>query len=154
MAPDEKTLQLAEVWGETVAPRNLTLALVISCPTTLVAFLVAKWLFESNMANQERASTYSLLVGLFVIVVCAVVCARLFRPQRIVTTDASAIADSSTFEDALKELADDEGGLGSVERLPAEVAHEMRELGLYDAFAHAETASTDQPSGIEKGLVK
>lgn len=133
-----RPLALSEVWGETVALRNLTLALLISCPTTLVTFLVARRILEANVKDQAQAGTYSLLVGLFAVVVCAVLCARLFPPQRIVTT--SDAEHSSTMEEALRELAASEGGLGAVADLPPEVQAEMHELGLYEAFADAEKA--------------
>jgi hypothetical protein len=129
--------QLSEVWGETVALRNLGLALLISCPTVVAGFLIARWLLESNMADKKLATTYSLLIGLFVTVCCGVICALLFKPQRIVTTGAAE--DSTTFEETLQELAADEGGLGHVANLPVEVRNEMRDLELYDAFAHAES---------------
>lgn len=148
MSADSKPLALSEVWGETVALRNLALALAISAPTTIVAFLVARWLLESNMEDQKRADTFSLLIGLFVVVVCAVICARLFPPQRVVTTvDAE---QSSTFEETLHELAADEGGLGAVADLPDEVQREMHDLDLYDAFAHAESAPPAGTSGPGK----
>jgi hypothetical protein len=130
-------LRLSEVWGETVALRNLGLALLISCPTVVAGFLIGRWLLESNMTDKKLAGTYSLLIGLFLTVCCAVICALLFKPQRIVTTGAAE--DSTTFEETLQELAADEGGLGHVVNLPVEVQNEMRDLELYDAFAHAES---------------
>ena len=136
MANSKRPLQLSEVWGETVALRNLGLALLISCPTVIAGFLIARWLLESNMEDQKLADTYSLLIGLFVTVCCSVICALLFKPQRIVTTGAAE--ESTTFEETLQELAD-EGGLGHVANLPVEVQNEMRDLELYDAFAHAES---------------
>ncbi|WP_305094925.1 hypothetical protein [Prescottella sp. R16] len=148
MARADKSLQLSEVWGETVALRNLVLALLISCPTTLVVFLVARWLLESNMDDRSRADTYSLLVGLFTVIVCAVICARLFPPQRVVTTEAAG--QSSAFDETLREIAEDEGGLGRVADLPTEVQDEMRELDLYDAFARAEAAEYTRPTSPRK----
>lgn len=146
-----RPLELSEVWGETVALRNLTLALLISCPTTLATFLVARWFLESNVKDQAQAGTYSLLVGLLAVVVSAVLCARLFPPQRVVTT--SAAEESSTLEEALRELAAAEGGLGAVADLPPEVQDEMRELGLYEAFAAAEKAEAarDHEHGVASG---
>jgi hypothetical protein len=133
---EESGLELHSVWGETVAIRNLTVALLISSPATIVGFLIARSILDSTMDDEALARTYSLLAGLFVAVSCAALCSVLFKPQRVVTTDDAA--DSSTFDQALAEIAAEEGGLGRVSDLPLEVQAEMRSLGLYDAFERAE----------------
>lgn len=128
---------LVEVWGETVSLRNLGMALLISTPVTVVVFYVGRTVLQHLVSDPDRADTFSLLVGLVSVITCAVVCARLFAPQRILVDDDS-VADSSSVDEALRELAEEEGGLGHVADLPPEVAQEMKDLGLYDAFARAE----------------
>lgn len=136
--------ELVSVWNETVKSRNLFLSLLISVPATLIGLLVAEKLLTGVMEDDEIAKTYSLLIGLAIVVTTAVINARLFRPQRIVTTEAPE--ESTTFEETLRELEAEPGGLGDTSEVPPEVQQEMRDLGLYDAFVEAE-----QRSAREKG---
>lgn len=152
-APDGEP-ELVSVWNETVKTRNLGYSLLISVPATLIGLLVAENLLSRMMDDAETAETYSLLIGLAIVVTTAVINARLFKPQRIVST--SEPGDSSTFEETLRELAEEPGGLGDTSAVPEEVRQEMRELGLYDAFVRAEqrvaaeragTTDTDRAAG-------
>jgi hypothetical protein len=131
---------LISVWGETVKTRNLCLALLISVPSTLIGLLVAEKILAGVMEDGEIAKTYSLLIGLAIVVTTAVISARMFRPQRIVTTGDAG--QSTTFEEALEELAEGEGGLGHTDLVPAYVQQEMRSLRLHDAFVEAERRAT------------
>lgn len=133
---EKEPTDLAEVWGETVSLRNLALSLAISVPTTVIVYYIGHAVLVRAVSDPDRAETFSLLCGLASVIVCAVLCARLFAPQRVLVDDP--VADSSSFEDALRELSEDEGGLGSVADLPPEVVQEMKDLELYDAFARAE----------------
>ncbi|GAA4261229.1 MULTISPECIES: hypothetical protein [Dietzia] len=128
--------ELVSVWNETVRTRNLGYSLLISVPATLIGLLVAENLLSRVMEDAEIAKTYSLLIGLAIVVITAVINARLFPPQRIVTTEEPG--ESTTFEETLRELAEEPGGLGDTSAVPEEVRQEMRELGLYDAFVSAE----------------
>ncbi|MBB1018739.1 hypothetical protein ACIQCV_16540 [Dietzia maris] len=128
--------ELVSVWNETVNTRNLFKALLISVVSTLIALLVAEKLLAGVMEDAEIAKTYSLLIGLAVVVITAVLNARFFRPQRIVTTGSPE--ESTTFEETLRELENEPGGLGDTSAAPLEVQQEMRTLGLYDAFVEAE----------------
>ncbi|OZF42620.1 hypothetical protein [Rhodococcus sp. 14-2470-1a] len=131
--------ELISVWNETVKTRNLFKALLISVPLTLIGLLVAEKALTGAMEDDEIARTYSLLIGLAIVVVTAVVNAKLFRPQRIVTTEAPG--ESTTFEEALRDLEVEPGGLGNTSAVPLEVRQEMQDLGLYEAFVEAEERS-------------
>jgi hypothetical protein len=133
---DKEPTDLAEVWGETVSLRNLALSLAISVPTTVIVYYIGHAVLIRTVSDPDRADTFSLLCGLACVVVCAVLCARMFVPQRVLVDDP--VADSSSVEDALRELSEDEGGLGSVADLPPAVVREMKDLDLYDAFVRAE----------------
>ncbi|KAA0918864.1 hypothetical protein [Dietzia sp. ANT_WB102] len=144
VAPDAEP-ELVSVWNETVKTRHLGLSLLISVPATLIALLVSQQVLGSVMDDQEIARTYSLLIGLAVVVSTAVLNARLFAPQRIVTTEAPE--DSTSFEDTLRELATEPGGLGDTSRVPEQIRQEMRDLGLYDAFVDSERRAAGDVDG-------
>ncbi|MCD2263717.1 hypothetical protein K3888_13515 [Dietzia aurantiaca] len=137
--------ELVSVWNETVKTRNLGYSLLISVPATLIGLLVAENLLSRVMADADIAKTYSLLIGLAIVVTTAVINARLFKPQRIVTTEEPG--ESTTFEETLRELADEPAGLGDTSAVPEEVRQEMRELGLYDAFVRAEKRVAAERAG-------
>ncbi|WP_052068055.1 hypothetical protein [Rhodococcoides fascians] len=138
--------ELIQVWNETVKTRNLFKALLISVPLTVIGLLVAEKLLTGVLDDDEIARTYSLLIGLVIVVTTAAINARLFRPQRIVTTEAPS--ESTTFEEALRDLEVEPGGLGDTAAVPPEVRQEMRDLGLYDAFVEAEQRSHRQNGDI------
>jgi multidrug transporter EmrE-like cation transporter len=132
--------ELISVWNETVKTKNLFTALLISVPLTLIGLLVADKLLTGVMDDDDIAKTYSLLIGLAIVVITAVVNAKLFRPQRIVTTETPG--ESTTFEETLRDLEVEPGGLGDTSAVPSEVRQEMRDLGLYEAFVEAEQRSS------------
>lgn len=135
----EKVEGLAEVWGETVSLRNLAIALSISVPTTVVVFFVGRIILDRIVSDPDQAETFTLLCGLAAVVTCAVICARLFKPQRILVTDGAE--DTESVEEAIRDMAENEGGIGRVSDLPESVQQEIKELGLYDAFLKAESRS-------------
>ena len=144
---------LAEVWGEAVDLRNLGKALLIAVPVSLGGFLAAAAVLPGLVGTPATAKTYALLVGLFSTILGAVICAKLFKPQRIVTTEAAA--DSAVQAAALAELAASAEGLGDVTKLPEAVQAEMRELGVYDTFLEAQTVfgTESNPSATADQLI-
>jgi hypothetical protein len=145
VAAEDTEPELISVRNETVKTKNLFKALLVSVPLTLIGLLVADKLLVGVMDDDEIAKTYSLLIGLAIVVITAVVNAKLFRPQRIVTTESPG--ESTTFEETLRELEVEPGGLGDTSAVPSEVRQEMRELGLYDAFVEAEQRSSRAKGG-------
>ena len=99
---EKEPTDLAEVWGETVSLRNLALSLAISVPTTVIVYYIGHAVLVRAVSDPDRAETFSLLCGLASVIICAVLCARLFAPQRVLVDDP--VADSSSVEDALREL--------------------------------------------------
>lgn len=136
---------LAVVWGETVSLRHLSWALLISLPATVVIFFLGHALLARTLDDPKEATTFSLLVGLAAVVACAVLCARLFSPQRIIVTDGSG--NASATEATIEELAGTAHGLGKVADLPVEVQRELSDAGLRRAFERAEARISGQTRG-------
>lgn len=140
---------LAEVWGETVSLAHLAAAVVIAVPLTLGGFTVGGWLLARATGDAETARTYSLLIGLALVVVSGALCAVLFRPQRRVNLGASDVTDTA-FEDTLKDYHATEG-LGRVGDLPEDVQEELRHLELFEAFEAAERRLVGSADDLESG---
>lgn len=113
--------RLAEVWGDIVDLGDLARAIVIGAVVSLAFYSVAGRLF-APFAAPETARSFAMLAGLVGCVCAGAVCARLFRPKRIMTEEAGAAAPGSLGPDGADGWDDAD--------LPAGVRAEMRELGL------------------------
>lgn len=140
-----KEPQLVEVWGDTVDMTHLAWSIVLGIAISLGAYFVANHWLASVVADPARAKAYAMLVGLGGCLVAGVVCGTLFKPKREVVEQTFATRER---EQVLAELAAEAGGLGRVADLPAAVAAEMRELGLYDVFADYERRTASRGDGV------
>lgn len=131
--------QYLEVWGDTVVGRHLAVSVVIGIGVSLAALLLSEWAFSSFVTNESLADAYALLVGIAGCVVAGVICGRLFRPKRIVVTDAS---EDAAVGEVVAALREERQGLGSLDELPEHTRRELDELGLHSRFAAAERANT------------
>lgn len=126
LQPTHDDESLAEVWGDTVDLGDLAKAIAIGAVVSLAAYLIAGRVFPAFVAAPDVARSYAMLVGLIGCVAGGAICARIFRPKRIVTEQAAVTlapaGDDSDLEGSWSAEAE--------ATLPASVLAEMRELGL------------------------
>ncbi len=115
--------RLAEVWGDVVDLRHLAAAVAIGAIVSLGCYAAAGRVFAAFLGSAEIGRSYAMLVGLLGCVAGGAISARLFPPKRVMTEFARAPSSRSTTEHT-----------GGATGVPAEVADEMRALGLHDAF--------------------
>ncbi|WP_280421424.1 hypothetical protein [Nocardia carnea] len=142
-APAGEHPQYLEVWGDTVVGRHLAVSVVIGVGLSLAALLLSNWAFSSFVTNESLADAYALLVGIAGCVVAGVICGRLFRPKRIVVTDAS---EDAAVGEVIATLREERQGLGSLDDLPDHTRRELDDLGLRPRFAAAERENTEAAS--------
>lgn len=130
-----------EVWGDTVVGHHLAIAVFLGGGLSVGALLVATRLFASTVDDSSLAKAYALLVGIAFCIISGVICARLFRPKRIIAADAS---EGDAVGDVIRILQEERQGLGTIADLPPATVRELKELDLYDRFIDAEqvTSST------------
>ena len=124
-----------EVWGDTVAGRDLAVSVVIGIVLSVCALLGATALFNSFVTDSSLADAYALLVGIAGCLVAGVVSGKLFRPKRNIAVDSS---EGDAVGDVIRVLQEERRGLGSVDNLPAQTVQELRDLDLFDRFVEAE----------------
>jgi hypothetical protein len=123
---------LAEVWGDVVDLRQLLQAVMVGAVISVGTYRIAKAILWGVVGTPDLARAYALLGGLIGCVAGGVVCALLFPPKRKVVEDS---LDQTWRREAIAEAAAEEGGLGAIDDLSAPYVQEMKELGLFDAFA-------------------
>ncbi|KAF1020872.1 MAG: hypothetical protein GAK30_02260 [Paracidovorax wautersii] len=128
---------LAEVWGDTVDLRHLAWSIVIGIGISVTGFLLASRWLASIVESRQLAHSYAMLAGLAGCVIAGVICARAFPPKRQVT-EQDASTDPAWRREVLEDLAQQPGGLGRIADLPPVVVQELKELKLYELFAHNE----------------
>jgi hypothetical protein len=114
----------------------LSAAVVIAAFISVGTFLIASNLFASLVATKEIGRAYAMLAGLVGCVISGIVCAKLFAPKReIVDVGTDEQWRSTAIDDLIKET----GSTGATADLPPAVIDELKELGLYAAFASHDT---------------
>ncbi|SDR47951.1 hypothetical protein SAMN05443245_6115 [Paraburkholderia fungorum] len=128
----ESSLELVEVWGDTVDLRHLAWSVVLGTGISIGAFFAGQRLLSAFVPDAAIARAYAMLVGLAGCLVAGMVCAFLFKPKREVVEHAVNPAERMR---VLDQLAAESGGLGTVADLSPAARAEMDELGLLDLFA-------------------
>jgi hypothetical protein len=128
---DAQVSHLVEVWGDTVDIRHLAWSVALGIGISLGAFFAANYFLALYVHDAAMTRAYAMLVGLAGCLIAGAVCAKLFKPKRVVVDQSS---DTARREEVLDQLAAEAGGLGFVADLPLPVVIEMKELGLYDVF--------------------
>lgn len=126
----------AEVWGDTVDTVHLGWSVLIGVAVSFGAFELALRVLQPLVAQAAMGRAYAMLVGLGGCLVSGAICARLFKPKRIVVEQEAS--DEGMRAELVERLVAEAGSQGSIATLPAYVAAEMKEVGLYDLFAEAE----------------
>jgi multidrug transporter EmrE-like cation transporter len=140
---DPSRYTLFEVWGDTVDSKHLGIALIVGAVCSLGAYAIALWVLGRIVADAQMVHAYAMLGGIAGCLLGGVISALLFEPKREVIEEA---ADAAYRETVIADLAKQYGSLGRIEDLPPEIAFELRELGLYDAFREAQHASAHRPA--------
>lgn len=123
--------RLIEMWGDTVDSRHVGGAVAIGVGVAVPAYLVAAEVFTSFVDEEALGRSYALLTGLAGCLVAAVVCARLFKPKRVlVEAEGSQEARAAAFETIRREVGD----IGDPALLSPAVQRELHQLNLYDAL--------------------
>lgn len=129
---DAAAATLVEVWGDTVATKHLAWSVLLGISISLGAFEIGRLVLASFVHDAAIARAYAMLIGLGGCLLAGAICAVLFRPKRTVIEHA---AGGPERDEALRQLAEASGGLGSASDLSASARAEMEELGLLDLFA-------------------
>ncbi len=120
---------LLEVWGDTVNSRHLLASIGIGVGIAVPIYLFAGWGFDKLSDGDPLARSYALVVGLAACVLAGVVCAKIFKPKRIVEIGE---VNSGSREAAMDAIEAEIGPLGDPDELPPAALAEVKELGLYD----------------------
>jgi hypothetical protein len=149
-AVDAQASHLAEVWGDTVDIRHLAWSVALGIGISLGAFFSANYFLALYVHDAAMTRAYAMLVGLAGCLIAGAVCAKLFKPKRVVVDQSS---DTARREEVLDQLAAEAGGLGFVADLPLAATTEMKELGLYDVFLKHEQRIEAAKRALDEGRV-
>ena len=132
----------ADVWGDTVDLRHLSMGIVIGIAVSLTFYLVGlKFIVRSfPKIPQNLTQAYALLIGILGCLVSAVVSTKLFPPKR---TLRESQFNAQEREAALSELQIDwEREREELKTLSPQIVAEMKELQIYEIFAEPKTQAT------------
>ncbi|MCD8350867.1 MAG: hypothetical protein LUC93_09685 [Planctomycetaceae bacterium] len=122
-----------EVWGDTVVITELLAASVICIAATMIFYFIGNSIFLGREGMETGlAKGYSLLIGILGCILSAIVCAKLFKPKRVVEERLEQ-------EDILHVL--EAAGITPEEEAEAlavtdpQIIREMEELELYSLLA-------------------
>lgn len=137
----------AEVWGDTVDTVHLGWSVLIGVVVSFGAFELALRILQPLVAQAAMGRAYAMLVGLGGCLAAGAICARLFKPKRIVVEQEAS--DEGMRAELIERLVAEAGPQGSIKMLPGYVAAEMKEVGLYDLFAGAEARHVANEIALE-----
>ncbi|HIY67363.1 MAG TPA: hypothetical protein H9830_13940 [Candidatus Agrococcus pullicola] len=120
-----------EVWGDTVSPRHLLYSIIMGVGFATSVFLGGRWLLRALGTDEQMVGSYSLLIGIGACIVVAVVCARFFKPKRVLVENEYG---ASSRESAMDAMEAEVGPIGDPDTFPPAVLEEVKMLGLYDDF--------------------
>lgn len=129
-----------EVWGDTVDLRHLAWSVALGIAISLAAFEAGQRVLTLIVHDPAIVRAYAMLVGLAGCLIAGALCARLFKPKRIVVEHTT---DDAARMNVLVQLAAEAGGMGRLADTPVSVKAEMEELGLLELFAAFEATASD-----------
>lgn len=119
-----------EILGDTVLPRNIILAIIISIILSLSGYLLGERLFPL-FASEKMVSSYSLLLGIGGSVLSLALCAFIFKPSRVLTEEETSL---ESMEEIFKDMQlDPKEEYLLIEEDPV-TKKEMEALGVLDKF--------------------
>ena len=122
-----------EVWGDTVAPKELAIAAVICVALTMIFFLAGrKMLMSIPSLDYGLAKGYSLLIGIIGTFIGAAISAKKFPPKRKIMIQAQ--------EESLEEILAAAGMTVEEERealanVSPEIIKELEDYELWQLLA-------------------
>ncbi len=132
MNPEKKQV-LTEVWGDTVALRELLISAILGVVLTMTFFLVGRSvLLGMGTIETSLAKGYSLLAGIAGCLLSAVISARLFKPKRVIEERFDAEDIETVLAAAGMTVAEEAEALS---HLDSKIIAEMEDLELYSLLA-------------------
>jgi hypothetical protein len=121
------------VWGDTVVIKELLAASVICIVATMVFYFVGTGIFVGREGMEiGLAKGYALLIGILGCVLSAIVCAKLFKPKRVVEEKLEQEDILHVLEAAGITPEEEAEALATVD---PEIIKEMEDLELYSLLA-------------------
>lgn len=119
-----------EVLGDTVVPSSILLSVVISMSFSIGGYFVGKSVFPA-FAEPKMVASYSLLLGISGSVIALIICAKLFKPSRILKEEESS---PEGLQAILRDMqVDAKEEYETIMNDPV-TRKEMEELGILDTF--------------------
>jgi hypothetical protein len=117
---------------------------VLGVGISLAAFEAGRVALSSVVADAAIARAYAMLIGIGGCLAAGALCAMLFKPKRVVVDQTVDEADRM---EVLRQLGEEQGGIGAIADLPASARAELKELGLLDLFATAQASHDAKRAG-------
>lgn len=128
-----KAVEYTEVWGDTVVIGELAWASIICVAGTMLFYFLGTAIFLGREGMEPGlAKGYSLLVGIVGCILAAVLCAKMFKPKRVVEERLEQEDILHVLEAAGISLEDEIEGLAN---LSPDVIKEMEDVELYSLLA-------------------
>lgn len=126
----KETPKYLEILGDTVLPRNIILAIIISIILSLSGYLVGGKVFPL-IASEKMVTSYSLLLGIGGSLLSLALCAFIFKPSRVLTEEETSL---ESMEEIFKDMQlDPKEEYLLIEEDPI-TKKEMEALGVLDKF--------------------
>lgn len=124
-----KNPQYAEVWGDRVVLKELSISCLIGVILTMTFFLVGRYIFRSmDNIEESLADGYALLIGVLGCILSGVISAKKFKPKRRVEERAEFKNIEDILESAGISLKDEIEALSNADQ---DLIQELEELELW-----------------------
>ena len=119
-----------EILGDTIAPNQLLLSILINIAVSLGAYNVGLRFFPS-IASENMVASYSLLLGITGTVLSLLFCSFVFRPKRVLIEEETSVESMKEIFEDLQLDAREEWAL--IENDPI-TRKELEDLGVLEHF--------------------
>lgn len=124
---------LTEVWGDTVALKELLLACLLGVIFTMTFFFVGQYIFHGMEGlDAGMADGYALLVGMAGCILSGVLNARLFKPKRNFEGELQSDSVEEVLRTAGMTVEEEAAALAVVD---SEIIAELEDLHMYSLLA-------------------
>jgi DNA-directed RNA polymerase subunit H (RpoH/RPB5) len=125
-----KTKQYVEILGDTVLPINALYSVLMSSLFSLGSYLLGNK-YLPLFASKKMVPSYSLLLGILGGVIALVICAYLFKPNRVLTESET---EGEDLHEVLKDLEVDPQEEYEIIKNDPVTRKEMELLGIMNKF--------------------
>ena len=122
-----------EILGDTVLPFQLIVTVILNIVFALGGYLLGQKIFPA-IAQEKMVNSYSLLLGIGGSVICLILCATLFKPNRILTEEEASEED---MKEIFRDLQIDPREEYELIMNDPVTKQEMEELGILGKFKKA-----------------